>query len=160
MKLRAAPALWTLKCPGGDLSLRVADERISWAATVRCRFAAIMLLLLAIACHRGAPPPRTGGGDHYLLLATELAATKQNNLYDAVRHLRPFWFERDPQNRGGDPTTAVYLDDQLIGTVSALGRISIDLAARVRYMRPAEAQARFGSINGVRPAILVESKRQ
>jgi hypothetical protein len=80
-------------------------------------------------------------------------------VYDAVRQLRPFWF-RDARNRGGEAGFVVYLDGQPIGPLSALGRIPVYAAARVRYLSPTEAQVRFGSINGLRPAILVESEKR
>lgn len=121
---------------------------------------AIALALLTIACQTGRPSRGAETSrDQYLILASELEATRQTNLYDAVRQLRPFWFSRQPRSRGEEPGVVVYLDDQQIGPAAALSRIPIYMAARVRYLPPTEAHARFGPINGLRGAILVDSER-
>lgn len=124
-------------------------------------FHTILLLLLAIACSAGRPTrPQRGGGGQYLILNAELEGTKQANLYDAIRQARPFWLTRDNRNRAGDNGVAVYLDEQLVGGLSALQRLPIHATACARYMSPTEAQVRFGANNRLRPAILVESARK
>lgn len=120
----------------------------------------ILLILLAMACYGGRPTrPQGSSGDQYLILASELESTRQSNVYDAVRQLRPFWFTRDVRNRSGEAAIAVYLDEQLIGSLSSLRRLPTYIVSRVRYMSPTEAQVRFGSINGLRAAILVDSEK-
>lgn len=94
-----------------------------------------------------------------MIRPVELEATRQANLYDAVRQLRPFWLTRDTR-RSGEGGIAVYLDDQYIGDASALRRLPIHATAVVRYMSPTEAQVRYGQVNALRAAIVVESARR
>lgn len=115
----------------------------------------MLVLLSAIAaCYGGRPTRPANQGDPYLIKSEELSRTNQTNVYDAVRQLRPFWITRT-----GEAGIAVYLDEQLIGGLGTLRRIPLHVAQRVRYMRPSEAQVRFGSVNGLRAAILVDSER-
>jgi hypothetical protein len=92
--------------------------------------------------------------------SAELEASRQSNLYDAIRQLRPFWLTRQTRNRTGEAGIAVYLDDQFIGDPNALRRLPIHATSQVRYMSPTEAQVRFGQVNGLRAAIVVESARR
>jgi hypothetical protein len=126
----------------------------------RLLLALMAFAILATACYTGRPtrPGTDRGGDRYLILAAELESTKQQTLYDAIRQLRPFWLTRD--TRGSAEGVTVYLDDQQIGGLSTLQRLPIHATARVRYMSSTEAQVRYGSNNGLRPAILVESARR
>lgn len=125
------------------------------------RLLAITILLLATtaACRSGRTSRPEGHVDQYLILASELEASKQGNLYDAVRQLRPFWLSRNVRGRTGESAIAVYADDQLIGSLSALRRMSVFAVDRVRYMSPTEAQTRYGQTNGGRAAIVVELAR-
>lgn len=125
-------------------------------------FLARSLLIVALAaCSAGRPIRPQPAGDQYLIAQEELQRTKQENLYDAIRQTRPFWFTRDTRRAGaaaGD--VAIYLNEQLIGGLAQLRRIPVAATARVRYLSSTEAQLRFGPPNGLRPAILVESERQ
>lgn len=120
----------------------------------------LWLLGVVSACYANRAA-RTQGepGDQYLIFATELESTKQTNVYDALRQVRPFWFTRTVGARSGEATITAYLDGQQIGTVSALRRIPTHIAQRVRYLTPSEAQGRFGSINGMSAAIVVDSAK-
>jgi hypothetical protein len=121
--------------------------------------ARISLLFLAIACSTGQN--RTGpkvSRDPYLILAAEIEATTSDNLYDAVRRLRPGWFNPAGQARTGEAAFLVYVDDQLLGATTTLRQFAAYPApARVRYLRGTEAQVRFGQNNGGRPAVLIET---
>ena len=97
--------------------------------------------------------------DSDVIMAEELAGTNGSTAYDAVRQLRPQWLTRVVSGRSGDNTIVAYLDEQPIGSASALTRIPLHIALRVRYLSPTEAQVRFGSRNGLRAAILVESAK-
>lgn len=122
------------------------------------RLVALVLLLGAIACQSGRTSrPQPGTVDQYLILAAELEASKQQNLYDAVRKLRSFWLTRRVGGRTGENTISIYVDEQLVGTTSALRRLSVFGTERVRYMSATEAQTRFGQVNLGRAAILVET---
>jgi hypothetical protein len=132
------------------------------AHTKMIRFAIGILcgVLLLSACKGGRPTrPEGSAGDPYLILAKELEASKQNNVYDAVRQLRPFWFSRRVAGRTGENAISIYIEDQLVGTLSSLRRVSVFGTARVRYMSATEAQTRFGQLNQSRAAILVELER-
>jgi hypothetical protein len=120
----------------------------------------ISLALLTIGCHGGRSiRPQAGAGDQYLITATELDPAKQASVYEAVRQLRPSWLTRSVRGRTGENTVAVYVDDHIIGTMSALRRIPVTAAERIRYMSATEAQTRFGDPNGGRAAIIIESAR-
>lgn len=123
--------------------------------------AALSALALLPSCAGGRPARPRVQGDQYLVQQSELADTKQQNLYDAIRQVRPFWLTRD-QRRGttGGTEIIVYLDEQQIGGIGQLTRLPVSNAQRVRYMSATEAQVRFGARNGLRPAILVESVKQ
>ena len=118
------------------------------------------LAVLLLGCTTGRQSRPQPPGEQYVIKAAELEATRQSNLYDAIRQIRPFWLTRETRNRSGAAGLAVYLDDQYVGGTSALSRLPIHATARVRYMSPTEAQVRFGQVNGLRAAIVVESARQ
>lgn len=116
---------------------------------------------MAFGCHSGrSVRPEPGAGDQYLITVTELDVARHATVYDAVRQLRPSWLTRSVRGRTGENTVAVYVDDHFLGTMSALRRIPVSAAERIRYMSATEAQTRFGDPNGGRAAILIESSRQ
>lgn len=113
-----------------------------------------LVLLVGSACGsrtRHEPRPM----DQNVLGAEELESTRQPTLFDAVRLARPLWFN----SRSGTEGILVYQDDQPVGGLGVLRRMSVLTAARVVYMPPGEAQLRFGPRNGMRPAIVVETVR-
>ena len=120
----------------------------------------IALAVAAVGCAT-VRPARGQGGDQYLIVAAELQGVRQNNLYDAVRQLRPSWWTRDV--RGGstpaDRGIVLYVDDRNVGSATELRSYPVTFPARVRYMSPTEAQVRFGPANGMRPAIVIETER-
>lgn len=126
-------------------------------------FAGLMLAFGALGCRSGqsgSPTrPQSTTRDQYLILADELDATNRDNLYDAVRQVRPGWFTRRTRNQQGDAGILVYLDDRQIGNATVLRRFSARDIDRVRYLSPTEAQVRFGQTNLGRPAILVETAK-
>jgi hypothetical protein len=78
---------------------------------------------------------------------TKVAAAR--NLYEALQSLRPAWFWVHPTSRRpefeGD--IVVYLDDARLGGPETLKQVAIKDARVVRFLRPAEAEARFGQGN-------------
>lgn len=125
----------------------------------------MLLLTLALACRSGqsGPPTRpeqAAPRDRYLIKAAELESIGSDNLYDAVRQLRPEWFNRSSRNRSGEQNILLYLDDQQIGSAGTLRRFSARSVESVRYLSQTEAQVRYGQINSGRPAILIEMARQ
>lgn len=124
------------------------------AARTLQRLVLPLVVLLASCTARG--PRNPPGTDQSVIQAEELESTRQNTLYEAVRIARPMWFN---SRSGGESAILVYQDDQAVGGVGVLRRISVFSTARVTYMAPTEAQIRFGQRNGMRPAIVVESLR-
>ena len=133
---------------------------------MRTRFTMwLAALTFLAACHPGqvSPPTRpepTGPRDQYLILGSELESTSRDNLYDAVRQLRPGWFTRQNRQQSGEDNIIVYLDDRQLGPATALRRFSVRSIHSVKYLSPTEAQVRYGQTNIGRPAILVEMARQ
>ena len=113
------------------------------------------LLLAAIAC---APRTRQESRaiNQNIVVAEELESTRQPTLFEALRVARPLWLT--PRS-GGPESILVYQDDQPVGGLGVLRRMSVLSANRVTYLTPSEARLRFGPSNGMRPAILVESAR-
>ena len=110
-------------------------------------------LVLLAACASGRPVrPQQHDVDQYLIVRSELESSRQPSLYDAIRHLRPLWFAREQ-------STVVYLDDQLIGGLATLRRLPVHLTAEARFLSANEARVRYGHVNGMRAAILVQSLR-
>ena len=120
-----------------------------------------LFVAVSVGCRSGgaATRPVSGSKDPYLILANELESITRDNLYDAVRQLRPGWFTRPNRQRSGEDNIIVYLDDRQMGSVEALRRFPTRAVAAVRYLSPTEAQVRYGQINRGRPAIQVEMQR-
>lgn len=99
--------------------------------------------------------------DPYLIEAAELVSTSHNNLYDAIRQLRPNWFTRDIRGSSmpADRAIMVYVDDRRTGTASELRSYPVTFPARARYLTPTDAQVRYGQLNDMRPAIVLETDR-
>ena len=122
----------------------------------RCpRVVASLLCALALASCFSGRSRASAPADPYRITVEELEASRLDNLYDAVRQLRPGWFRR--VGTAGDQRILVYLDDQQVGGVTALGRFTTRSVSEIRYLAPTEAQVRYGQINFGRPAILLQS---
>lgn len=135
------------------------------SSTFRSVAIGVSVLTLALACRSGqsGPPSRPEASiprDQYHIVQAELDAVGRDNLYDAVRQLRPEWFSRRTRNRAGEEAILVYLDDRQMGTVTVMRRFSTHSVQNVRYLGPTEAQVRYGQSNLGRPAIQIELARQ
>jgi hypothetical protein len=111
----------------------------------------LALLLAVAACGGGGAAP--GGAprpavrrDANLVTADELAgrAGAGDNLYEALRSLRPAWFRVTPTRMGSTSSVVVYLDGRRLGSAEELRDIPTSAAREVRYYSPSEAQGRFG----------------
>jgi hypothetical protein len=134
------------------------------ASSTRALTLGLALLAVAGGCgsKKSGPdtrPEPTASRDQYLILADEIEKTARDNLYDAVRQLRPGWFSRRTRNRTGDEAIIVYVDDRQMGSVGSLRAVPVHAVRTVRYLSPTEAQVRYGQINVGRPAILIELAR-
>ncbi len=124
---------------------------------------AVLAVLTAGACRprereATARPqrPRTTPRDQYLIEGEELRVATAQNLYDVVRIQRPAWLTRTVRGLRGNDATVVYLDERKIGPPNILRELSVEVAIRLRYLTPTEAQLRFGPSHGSLAAIVVE----
>ena len=134
-------------------------------ATMRSVVIGISIAVLAVGCRSGqsGPPSRPDASvprEQYLIVQAELDAVGRDNLYDAVRQLRPEWFSRRTRTGTGEEAILVYLDDRQMGNVTVMRRFSTHSVQNVRYLGPTEAQVRYGQMNQGRPAIQIELARQ
>lgn len=103
----------------------------------------------------------------------ELEQTSSQNLYDAVRNLRPEWLQirgnTNPQETGsgsagqrevdivpGAPTIKVYMDNAYLGSVDTLRDVAVNAIQTVRRLDSAEATTRWGA-GHLHGAIVVET---
>jgi hypothetical protein len=82
-----------------------------------------------------------------VITAEEIVRAPAQNLYDAVRALRPAWMMRTrptalrPEN---ESELIVYLDGRRFGNLESLRQIAPGAVVAVRYFSPSSAEARFG----------------
>lgn len=122
--------------------------------------AALAVVAAAVACAAHGKR-QSSGADPYLIEATELTSTSHNNLYDAIRQLRPSWFTRDIRGNSqpADRSIMVYINDRRAGSATELRNYPVTFPIRARYLSPTDAQVRYGQLNGMRPAIILETDR-
>jgi len=100
--------------------------------------------------------PRRRPHDPYLIDGEELREANAQNLYEAVRIRRPAWLTKTIRGASGDEAVVVYLDDRKLGLLPVLRSLRVDLAERLRYLSPNEAQLRYGPLHGALAAIVIE----
>jgi hypothetical protein len=107
------------------------------------------ILLTACASGSGGTARAHGGrGDPNVITAEEIGRAPAQNLYDAVRALRPAWMMRSrptalrPEN---ESELIVYLDGRRFGNLESLRQIAPNAVTAVRYYSPSSAEARFGA---------------
>jgi hypothetical protein len=122
--------------------------------------------LLATACATTTPyersPNRLSNAGRDVLTAAEIVASSVTDVYQAVTQLRPDFLRRRQTKTVLTPTPAgvsVYLDDLEYGGPESLRQIPLERVRIIRYMRPFEAELRFG---GRHPsgAILVQTMKR
>jgi hypothetical protein len=118
--------------------------------TITVAFAAMLLT----ACASGTRGSSTEGTprastrrDADVITAEEIATTRTQTLYDAVRNLRPQWMiRRRPtamvQRNEGE--LIVYVDGTRFGNLESLRQLNPGGVQAVRYFSPSSAGARFG----------------
>lgn len=119
------------------------------------RFATLLSLLAALAfgpaCATGGE--RGSGPSGNVLEAAEIEAAGAHirTALDAVQHLRPQFLRTRASptvaGRSVDPIR-VYVNSTLWGTPEALDRIRAEEVVRIRFIRPSDAQQRFGFDHG------------
>lgn len=114
-------------------------------------FIALALALASAACSStgtksGGPTRATR--DRNLITAAELAEVTQQNVFDAVRRLRPAWLRlrgRGTASIDRESSIPVYLDGVLRGSTRLLGRLRPSQVREIRHLEPNEAAVRYGS---------------
>jgi hypothetical protein len=102
----------------------------------------------------GSSGPRS---DPNLITASELAGANATNVYDAIQLLRPAMLRPrlaaaassiSAGQTGNDQYVVhVYVDQTLLGDLSALHNVSLATVHEIRYLDPSQAMQRFGSGN-------------
>jgi len=59
----------------------------------------------------------------------------------------------------GNDAVVVYLDDRKLGMLNILREMRVEIALRMRFLSPTEAQLRYGPTHGSLAAIVVEAAR-
>ncbi|MGQ0645942.1 MAG: hypothetical protein ACT4P7_00135 [Gemmatimonadaceae bacterium] len=115
--------------------------------------------LTVAGCHRNASGSAVASGNMDVLRADEIAKSGATDAYQAIRMLRPGYFQsrgRTSILRAEEAEPAVYLDDRPFGSIDTLRDIPAREIVEVRYFGPAQAQLRWGAGNSA-GAILVRT---
>ena len=83
-----------------------------------------------------------------LITAAEMADVSQQNVFDAIRRLRPAWLRvrgRAAATIDRESTIRVYVDGFLRGSTRLLGRIRSSVVQEIRHLGPRDAVLRYGS---------------
>ena len=125
--------------------------------------AAVVLMALGGGCSAttggSAERPTRSGGDE--LTGEEVRASTAENLYDAIRQLRPRWLRPRIQASFTMPESTipvVYVNQVQYGLLDALYTMHVNDVMHVRYVSPADATTRFGT-GHVGGAIMVDLTR-
>jgi hypothetical protein len=108
-------------------------------------FAAMTLAALAAA----AAPAAAQRGNRDLITREEVlqSANKDKNLYEAIKTLRPRFFEMRGNRTLGNAGTvpiAAYVDRAKLSDLEALKSISASDIHEVRYIEPSRAESEYG----------------
>lgn len=120
------------------------------------RLALVPLVLLA-ACATTANPSsgRTSPGNAPITEA-ELEQFSANDLYAAIQSLRPRWLRvQQIATNSSSNVLVIYYGQSRLGGPETLRNVPIGDVRSVTFLRPAEAQMRFGN-NHASGAIVVE----
>lgn len=93
------------------------------------------------------PAPRARLSENAIPVS-ELRATRQVTVFDAVNRIRPRMLTRRAEPAIGDPyegRPVVYLDGQKQGAVEMLRNIPIDVVVEIAYVTANAASYRFGA---------------
>lgn len=122
-----------------DLRRRPAAR--AWAA------APLLLVLLLTACaSSGERSERRSGGD--VLTGEEIAEAgdRISTALEAIEHLRPSFLRTRPSGTlsGSSDPVRVYVDGMDWGDARSLSRLRATQVVRIRFIRPRDAQIRYG----------------
>ena len=120
----------------------------------RPRLGPVVLLLQLVLVSTGCAGMSTGGGSGSsrgsldAVMGDELRQSSSNNVYDALRDLRPQWFRPRARasltfERAQDPV--VYISGVREGPLSTLRGIELSDVLRIEFINPLDATTRFGT---------------
>lgn len=130
-----------------------------------------LAILLVLAAPLGATACASAGGARAsstsdqrranLLTQEEIEKSQLNNLYDVVRSLRPRWMQTRGMDSLRQPTQIqVYVGGQhLSGGLDQLRELSALGVAKVEFLDPAKAMARYGTGHGEGAILVTLSSR-
>lgn len=126
--------------------------------TSRFGVAALLLLLVASACAPNSAGGRTSRGDAPITVE-ELESSRANDLYTAIQSLRPRWLRvQQIATNSASNVVVVYFGQSRLGGLESLRNVPVGDVSSVVFLRPAEAQMRFGN-NHASGAIVLEPAR-
>lgn len=131
-----------------EVPLRLVRSCLAWS-----------LLVVSVACARNSGPGVVASGSMDPLLADEIARSGATDAYQAVKMLRPAFFQtrgRTSILRSEESEPTLYVDDRQFGALASLRDIQVSQVVEIRYFGPAQAQMRFGAGNSA-GAILVRT---
>jgi hypothetical protein len=115
---------------------------------MRTRLLVPVVLLGGLGCANRSASQQTTARSDAVITAEEIAAVSgAASLYDVIRLRRPRWLRPpNPTSVRSELQTGirVYMDRMEFGGVEALREIHPSAAAEVQYLRPSQAEARFG----------------
>ncbi|HYC52997.1 MAG TPA: hypothetical protein VEB19_17955 [Gemmatimonadaceae bacterium] len=114
------------------------------------RISLVFAGLTLTACAASTPNTRPfiAGAGREVLTAAEIVAARVTDVYQAVTQLRPEFLRRRPAAMPYTPSTIanviVYVDEMPFGSMEALRYIPLDRVRLIRYVRPNEANLKYG----------------
>lgn len=114
---------------------------------------ALAVVLLAACATAGGSPGRRGSGDTLTAEEIREEAPDLQTAYDAVERLRPRYLRERANPTAGiganrvDPVV-VYVNGIRRGGVNELRRIRVAEVETIHYVRPTDAQTRYGNNHG------------
>lgn len=147
----------------GMISRSVAADKLRRYPVSRKLFYLVgMMAVLGCASTPSRPDGSTTTRKGNVLTAEEMASAHAdvNSAYDAIARLRPNWLapRGTMSSTSGSNYAEVFVDDQLVGDISALRNIQAYQVGDVRYYDVSQAGARFGIRAGTNGAIEVIMK--
>jgi hypothetical protein len=130
------------------------QQDLAWGMHVSLRFVIPLSILLAAGCATAAGTPSQQGQtssrrDPNVIAAEELDTAPETDLYAAIQHLRPMFFETRGRTSPGIGTAPemiqVYVDGSRANGVDALRQLRPLDVREVRHLSATEATQRYGT---------------
>ena len=109
--------------------------------------ARVLITCLAASCAGAGTQGGATRETRTVVTQAQLAATNQENLYEAIERLRPEWLtSRGPTSvTNATPTMpSVFMNGSMLGKADYLRQMRVTDVTQVRYWESGPASARFG----------------